>query len=282
MLKEKDTYGILVIDGNDATIATLKGRSLHIVKEFTSGLPGKHRAGGQSQRRFERLRETEVNDYFRRVGNHANDIFLPFPDLKGILIGGPGPTKEDFGNGDYLQYTLKNKVLATVDTSYVGEQGVKEVVEKSPEVFKEVRYYEEKKLVQDFLYELGHDTGLVTYGESEVRKALDKGIVKKLLISEEFNEGVVTITCSNCGYTERKIIKGLSPQILKQETGGKLCQNCSQQTLEVIETKDIMDEIAEMAEKTGSEVEVISKQSEEGISLKESFGGFAAILRYKQ
>jgi peptide chain release factor subunit 1 len=70
MLREKSSYGIIVIDGNDATIATLRGSTLKTVKEFTSGIPGKHRAGGQSARRFERLREAEVNEYFIRRKSH--------------------------------------------------------------------------------------------------------------------------------------------------------------------------------------------------------------------
>lgn len=282
MLKEKNAYGIVVVDGNEATIATLRGKALKIVKEVTSGIPGKHRAGGQSQRRFERLREMEVNEYFKRVGNHANEAFLQEPDMRGIIIGGPGPTKYDFENGDYLQYTLKGKILTTVDTAYVGEQGLKEVVEKSPEIFKEVRYFEEKKIVQSFLYELGHDTGLITYGENEVRRALNKGIARTLLVSEEFDETVVTVECSSCGYSEKKTIKHANPQTLEQEFTGSPCPKCSSSSLKIVETKDVIDELAEIAEQTGADIEVISTQTEEGVALKESFGGIAAILRYKQ
>ena len=87
MLKEKDTYGIVTVDGNEATIATLRGRTLEVVKSITSGLPGKHDAGGQSQRRFERNREQEVNEYYKRVGGYINDIFLPISDSKLIAQG---------------------------------------------------------------------------------------------------------------------------------------------------------------------------------------------------
>ena len=87
-------------------------------------------------------------------------------------MGGPGPTKYDFEKGDYLNYQLKEQNLDVVDTAYVEEQGVKEVVEKAPEIMKKVRYIEEKEIMQKFLYEVGHDTGMITYGEAEVRSAL--------------------------------------------------------------------------------------------------------------
>ena len=61
------------------------------------------------------------------------------------------------------------------------EQGVKEVVEKAPEIMRKVRYIEEKQIMQKFLYEVGHDTGMITYGEVEVRRALEAGAVRTLL-----------------------------------------------------------------------------------------------------
>lgn len=282
MLREKGTYGMLVIDGSEATIATLRGRTLNIVKDVTSGIPGKHRAGGQSSRRFERLRETEVNDYFKRVGKYVNDIFLKIDDLKGIILGGPGPTKEDFAKGNYIQYTLKEKILSTVNTPYTGEGGIGEVVEKSSEILNEVRYTEEKRLVQNFLYELGHDTGLASYGEDEVRKALYNGVVKILLVSDELESNRVTIQCSYCNHTEGVKIKGRVQETIEMEYAAQACPKCSTFNLKVQEIKDIVDELAEIADQTGTEVEVISTRSEEGVELKQSFGGIAAILRYKQ
>jgi len=281
MLREKEAYGIIVIDGNEAAIATLRGRSLTVVKELTSGLPGKHRAGGQSSRRFERLREQEVNEYYKRVGQHANDILLPISDLKGIILGGPGPTKEDFGKGDYLQYTLKNRILGIVDTAYSGEEGLDDVVQKATDILKEVRYVEEKNLVQSFLYELGHDTGRVTYGEEAVRSALKNGVVRILLISEGFEESILTVKCTNCEYAETMIVKGESPESITQRLEAQSCPSCSG-NLKVVEVEDAVDNLVRIAEEAGSEVEIISTQTEEGNMLKDSFGGVAAILRYKQ
>jgi len=280
-LKEKETYGIMVIDSSATTYATLRGRRLEIAEEITSGVPGKFRAGGQSARRFERQREAKLQEYFKRVGKHANEIFLSLPDLKGVIIGGPGPTKQDFQKGDYLHYTLKDKVIATIDTAYVSQQGVEEVVEGAPEIMRRIRYIEEKKVMQEFLYEIGHDTGLATYGENDVRRSLEAGLVKTLLLSEGLGVVRVTMKCTACDYTKQETMKSQVVPEFEQSLSGKSCPKCTAPALTVEEVKDLIDDLAELAEGTGADVEVISLETEEGQMLKNSFGGIAAILRYK-
>lgn len=282
IIREKETYGILVIDGNEATLATLRGRRVDVLKEFTSGVPGKHRAGGQSARRFERIREAEVNQYYKRIGNHLNEIFGQISDLKGVIVGGPGPTKYDFQEGEYINYQLKQKIIATIDTAYVSEPGVEEIVEKSPDILRGVRYMEEKKLVQRFLYEVGHDTGLGIYGESEVRRYLKEGLVETLLLSEKVNTIHVTIECKNCHYSDDKLLAPYELPKFEQSLLNTQCKNCSNITLAISETKDLIDELVELAEKAGINIEIISTETEEGVMLKESFHGIAAILRYRR
>ena len=281
LLREKETYGIILVDSSGATIATLQGRRLVIVRELTSGVPGKTRAGGQSARRYERLREMRLQAYFTRVGEHANEIFLPIDTLKGIILAGPGPTKLDFEKGEYLNYMLKNKVIDVIDTAYVEEQGVKEVVDKAPEIMRKIRYIEERKVVQQFLYEIGHDTGLVTYGEEDVRKALEAGAVRTLLLSEGLDVARVTVKCSVCGYQEQQSIKGQTQLDFEQDLYKKPCPKCKNQSLAVANTDDLIEDFAKIAEYANTDVEIISGETEEGQMLKKSFGGIAAILRFK-
>ncbi|MEM0057786.1 MAG: peptide chain release factor aRF-1 [Candidatus Bathyarchaeia archaeon] len=281
LLREKEAYGILLIDATAATIAVLQGRRLEIVREVTSGVPGKTRAGGQSARRFERLREMRLQEYFRRVGEHANEAFLPIENLKGIIIGGPGPTKYDFEKGDYLNYQLKEKIIDIVDTAYVDEQGVKEVVDKAPEIMRKIRYIEERQIMQQFLYEIGHDTGLATYGEEAVRKALEAGAVKTLLLSEGLDIARVKIKCSACGYEEQQTVKGPMLISFEQSLVGKPCPKCKAPSLSIVDKQELIEDFAQLAEYTNAEVEIISDETEEGQMLKNSFGGIAAILRFK-
>ncbi|MDH5481767.1 MAG: peptide chain release factor aRF-1 [Candidatus Bathyarchaeota archaeon] len=281
LLREKETYGILLIDSSASTLATIQGRRLEIVRKVTSGVPGKTRAGGQSARRYERLREMRLQEYFRRLGEHASDIFLPIENFKGLIIAGPGPTKYDFEKGEYLNYMLKEKIIDMIDTGYVDEQGVKEVMDKAPEIMRKIRYIEEKQLMQQFLYEIGHDTGMVTYGEEEVRKTLEAGSVRTLLLSDGLDIVRVKVKCSACGYEEQHTMKNQMLTSFEQGLSGKPCPKCKAPALGIAETQDLIENFAQLAEYANTEVEIISGETEEGQMLKNSFGGIAAILRFR-
>lgn len=275
MLMAKDTYALIVIDRNEAAIALLRGRSLEIVDELTSGVPGKHKAGGQSARRFERIIEQLAHEFYKRVGEHANKILLQVPDLKGIIIGGPGPTKEEFAKGDYLHYMLKQKILAILDVGYSGEAGVYELVKRCTDVLKNVEYFREKKLVQEFLEHVARDTGYATYGLREVEDALMKAAVDTLLISEKLKGFKIKGYCKNCGKNFEMFL------LNKDKVDEVKCLYCNSKNVQLTYVKPLIEYFIELAEKMGTKVEIISTSSEEGEELKRSFGGIAAILRYK-
>ena len=96
MLKEEKVYGILSLDSNEAGIGILSGDRLDVEDLMTSGISGKTRKGGQSARRYERGREMELTYFFNRVSEHVTRIFINDHHVDGIIVGGPGPTKENF------------------------------------------------------------------------------------------------------------------------------------------------------------------------------------------
>ena len=183
IIEYKEVYGAVVLDRKEATIATVRGKRIDIVKTLTSGVPGKHKAGGQSQRRFDRVIELAAHEFLKRIGRYVDESFLPLKDeLKGVLIGGPGHTKNDFVDGDYLHYEIKEKVINIVDTSYTGDFGIREVLDESADTLEEMDIMKEKKLMRKFLTGLISDSGLSSYGENEVRTNLQMGAVETLLI----------------------------------------------------------------------------------------------------
>jgi peptide chain release factor subunit 1 len=176
---------------------------------------------------------------------------------------------------------LKEKILDTVDTAYTGEEGIEEVVDRAPEILKKVRYVEEKKVVQEFLYEIGHDTSLATYGEGEVKRALQAGAVKTLLLSEGLNIVRVTVKCNACGFERQETMKEQALPPFQQSLVGQPCPNCKAPSLGVVDVKDLIEDYAELAEQVGANLEIVSTETEEGQMLKNSFGGIAATLRFK-
>ena len=123
MLKAEKVYGILSLDSNEAGIGILSGDRLDIEDLMTSGISGKTRKGGQSARRYERGREMELTYFFNRVSEHVTRIFITDHNVGGIIVGGPGPTKENFLNGGYLHYRLQNNIIEVIDISYSGREG---------------------------------------------------------------------------------------------------------------------------------------------------------------
>lgn len=275
MVREKEAYGLIVIDREQATIGLLKGRRAEIVETLTSGIPGKHDQGGQSQRRFARIIEQLTHEFYTRVGEHANKVFLEVGEsLKGILVGGPGPTKEQFAKGSYLDYRLRDKILGVVDIGYSGEEGVYELTQRGLELISESKYAQERMLIQKFMQYLAKNPQMVTYGLEETLKAIEQGAAGIVLVSEEIDLVEVVEECKSCKKSRTRILE--EEKIYSQQAQ---CDKCGGIT-EVVDKKHIVDVLSEMAEQYGFKVEIVSTSTPEGEQLKKVFGGIAAILRY--
>lgn len=230
MLEAKELIGLMTVDRRECALAFVKGKRIDIVRVMGSQVPGKHRAGGQSAQRFERLIEIAAHEWFKKIGAQAKKLFED-PKVTGVIVGGPGPTKHSFMDGDYLSAVIKKKIIGIVDTSYTDEFGIREMMQKSGEILKEQEIMKEKVLLDTFMEQLAKN-GLATYGKQEVAQALELGQIKTLLLSEDLDFNKI-------------------------------------------------EELAEKAETTGAEIEMISTHSVEGQQFFQNFGGIGGLLRYK-
>ena len=283
-IQEKDIYGVILIDRNEATIALVKGKNIQISKRLTSGVPGKFRAGGQSARRLERLIDDAANQFMIRVGEYANEEFLPLlqeKKLKGILVGGPGNTKNEFVNKDYLHHELKKKVIDTFDLCYTEEFGVRELLDKASGLLRDLDLMKEKEVVQKFFKELiKEDGGLAAYGEKEVMKYLQMGAVDTLIVTDNINMSRITIKCNNCDFTEEMNVKNDELPKVEEDLKTKTCPNCGGM-LYIDETEDIIEYFARLCDESGANLKIVSTDTEEGSQIYKAFKGIAAILRYR-
>ncbi|MFH1448491.1 MAG: peptide chain release factor aRF-1 [Candidatus Micrarchaeota archaeon] len=180
MVLPKDSYGLVVMDGREATLAILRGKQVRIIRSLNSTAHAKVHKGGQSARRYQRLVEESIERYYKRIGGAMDKAFLP-SRLTGVIVGGPGPAKEDFLKLKPFNY--QTKIIGVIDIGYTNEYGVHELMGRASDVISEQESIKEKKLVDEFMLEVVRD-GLVTYGEKEVREALETGKAKTLLLSE--------------------------------------------------------------------------------------------------
>ncbi len=278
-IQDEEKVGLIVLDAKEATIATLKGKRVNVVRNMTSGVWGKHSKGGQSAQRFERLREKALKQFLKRVAEDANREFAEDEKLKAVLVGGPGPTKERFLKEDLLKNDVQEKVTSVYDTGYADEQGIKELVNKAEEVLKDLDVMKEKNLIQRFLRGVASGDEMATYGVGEVRRHLKGGAVDTLLVSEDQNFTRFKVQCQTCGHEFEEVVTEEGDY--RKKVSGMPCPECGREDLNVVETEDEVKNLCELADQTGAEVEFISTETEEGKQFHNAFKGVGALLRYE-
>jgi len=190
LLEVSEIFALLVMDRKEATIGVLEGKRIEILQKMTSGIPSKVRAGGQSSQRFHRITEGLTKDFYKRISDEMKNLFYENKKLKGILIGGPIPTKDEFIDDEYLPTILRNKIIGRVDIGGSDESGLKELVEKSQDILASQEIVYEKKLMEKFFNTLGSKPDFVVYKQDSVKKALEYGAVDTLLLSKEYDKSL--------------------------------------------------------------------------------------------
>ena len=276
MLIDRTSYGLFVVDRGEAAYGIASGKRIHCQEELQSNIMGKHRQGGQSAQRFERLIEEAAHKFFKRATEHACNYWLPnLTDIKGIIVGGPGQTKDFVVKNDYFHHEVKKLIREPFfDVGYSNESGLRELVQRAGNMMDQIELDAERELVDNFLREVMQAHPKATYGEMMIRSALDQGAVDTLLLSEGLRKRRVGWYCKPCSH-EWEATQNSRSEIPD-------CPKCGSEDVreDPDRTRDIIDELTELAGHTSAKVSLISMDSEEGATLQTSFGGIAALLRY--
>ncbi|MFB6191535.1 MAG: LAGLIDADG family homing endonuclease [Candidatus Nanohaloarchaea archaeon] len=227
-----------------------------------------------SAQRFARIRKEMLKNFMQEIAENSKKAFLDKArddKLLGILIGGPGWVKEKFLD-NHLHQELQEKVVATEDLNYSGEEALEELVSKAEDAIQDAEVVHEKNLVNEFFDNLREENGKSEYGLEPVKKALEMGAVDTLLITEDVNLFAAKYRCEN-GHEETVFEE--RPEIDDTHE----CPECGEE-MELEEISDIVDEFGKRAEEMDSDLEIISTDHEEGRRL-DNLGGVAAIMRYR-
>ncbi|MBU0894493.1 MAG: hypothetical protein KKF48_00865 [Nanoarchaeota archaeon] len=158
-----------------------------------------------SSQRFHRITEGLTKEFYKRIAEEMKKIFFDNKKLKGILVGGPIPTKDEFLDGEYMATKLREKVIGRIDVGDTSGSGLKELVMKSQDILASQEIMYEKKLLEKFFDTLGRNPEMATLKEPDTEQALKYGAVDTLILSKE---------------TSKKIVKELSK--LAEDTGAKV------------------------------------------------------------
>ena len=235
---------LLLLNHNQAKIYTVTCGAIVQEEELSKEIMNKHKKGGWSQARFQRLRQGSIHAFFVDVIEELEK--LP-PDS--FIISGPGQAKHDFKK--VLPSHLAQRLVGMLDVDF---QDHLTVFRESQEFIRE----QENKIHEDFLAQVKKEVltdGLAVYGIEETKQALINGQVEVLLVEHGFHKrGWI---CEHCQIIETK--------------SAKKCYNCGGS----ISSVDVIEELVEMAHRMGSRIDFI--HSEE----MENYGHIAALLRYK-
>ncbi len=281
MLESKQRYGLAIVARGTATIAAVQGSKIDIYWEEDSHVPGKHKMGGQSQARFQRLIEEAAQKWYTKVADKMNKIYLEDFPVEAIIIGGPALSKSQYLESKEIDYRVQEKVIGIYDVGYGGLQGMRELLGKAQDKLADFDLVKERLLMEKFMEHLGKDTGLATYGEKFVKDALEKASVDIVLASEDVDRVTLEIKCDNCEYTTEESVKTRDYNNFVKKLSDRNCPECSNSRMYIESEMDLITELNELATKTNATLEVISTDHDDGAMLYNTFGGIAAILRYK-
>lgn len=175
------TYGLVVVERGRAAIGVLTGGAITNVIEKESHVMGKQKAGGQSQKRFERLRENQKHEFYKDVQETAYASWKPY-DLDGVVIGGTLTSAKDFAD----RYTNHNwNVLGTYSVDHGDSQGLSELVSAAQSDILTEEEADIRDDVESFLTAMRND--MAVYGEGETMKFLERGQLETVILSTEVN-----------------------------------------------------------------------------------------------
>lgn len=277
LLESDQKFGFIIMDGNGALFGTLSGNTRDVIHKFSVDLPKKHGRGGQSALRFARLREEKRHNYVRKVAELAVQNFITNDkvNVAGLILAGSADFKNDLNQSDMFDNRLQAKVIKVVDVSYGGENGFNQAIELASETLSNVKFIQEKKLINKYFEEISQDSGRVCYGVEDTLKALELGACETLIVYENLDVTRWTLKDSNGNETILHTTKEQEAdrsKFMDKETG---------QEMEIAEQVSFLEWLAEKYKDFGAALEFVSDRSSEGNQFVKGFGGIGAILRYK-
>jgi peptide chain release factor subunit 1 len=240
-------YGLLLIDSREARIFTVRS-SIIVQKENASiDLMNKHKKGGMSQMRFNRLRRGAISSFLSRVAEDLRDLDGQ-AEMAGLVLAGPGEAKSQLL--EMLSPSLKRKVLDILDIDIETSPG--ELVKLGDEIAREMEINSKEALAEKL-----KDAVLrgepAAYGPAEVKEALQEGRVRHLLLSDGFE--IPGMVCKSCHFSHRD---------------GEACPECGGQ-MEALR----QEELLLLSKKSGAEVVMV-----EDDEFLKSVGGAGGLFRY--
>ena len=278
LLADDNKFAFIVMDGNGALFGTLSGNTRDVLHKFTVDLPKKHGRGGQSAMRFARLRMEKRHNYLRKVAETAVQLFISNdrPNITGLIIAGSADFKTELSQSDMFDPRLQAVILKVVDVSYGGENGFNQAIELSAEVLANVKFIQEKRLINRYFDEISQDTGKFCFGVGDTLRGLEMGAIETLIVWENLT---VTRYVLKKHEADELITLNLTPEQEKDRT--LFVDKDSGVEYETVDKMPLLEWLANNYKTFGAALEIVTDRSQEGSQFCKGFGGIGGILRYR-
>jgi len=280
LLESDARFGFVIMDGNGTLFGVVSGNTRTVLHKFSVDLPKKHGRGGQSALRFSRLREEARHNYVRKVAELASQHFITDNkvNVTGIVLAGSADFKSVLSQSDLLDYRLRPKIVQLVDVSYGGENGFNQAIELAADSLANVKFVQEKRLIQKYFDEISTETGKYCFGLDDTFRALEMGAVEVLIVWENL-EHMRNVFKDSEG---REHVFMLSKEQEDDEDRSRFIdKETGTEMEEVGEPMPLLEWIAENYQQFGTNLEFVTDRSQEGMQFCKGFGGIGGILRYK-
>jgi peptide chain release factor subunit 1 len=241
---EYKPYTLVLLNQNHVKIFSVSCGTIVQEGDLSAEIMNKHKKGGWSQARFQRLRKGSIHAFFEDAIQELEKITTGT-----LVLAGPGQAKHEFAR--LLPKNLQANLLDLLDVDMSDEQGV---FRASLALLAEKEHEEHKDILSHLKREVLTD-GLAVYGIDETKQAVENGQIEILVVEKGYR--VPGWICEKC-------------QIL--DTGSsERCSNCKGNVSRI----DAVEEIIEIAERTGAQIDFIEEGKMTG------FGHIAGLLRFK-
>ncbi|MDY6958783.1 MAG: Vms1/Ankzf1 family peptidyl-tRNA hydrolase [Halobacteriota archaeon] len=250
LIDEYETFGLVLLDSHRVKIYVVSSGKIEVEEERGSDIMNKHKKGGWSQARFQRLREGAIDRFLKIVLEDVEEIFRE-ERIERVIIAGSGNAKKTFVS--MLPNDLKSNVIDVIDIEFDEAEG--RLVSRAEELIFEDEKKRSEMNVERLREEILKD-GACVYGLKETMDAVKIGQVDTLLVRKGLK--VRGWICEKCQSVGRGLVK--------------YCPNCESETSEA----DMIEEIIEFAKRKDTEIEFVVDNK-----TLEELGGIGGLLRYK-
>lgn len=280
LLESDARFGFIIMDGNGTLFGSVSGNTRTVLHKFSVDLPKKHGRGGQSALRFSRLREEARHNYVRKVAEYAAQHFITDTkcNVTGLVLAGSADFKNELSQSDLLDYRLAPKIIQIVDVSYGGENGFNQAIELAADSLANVKFVQEKRLIQKYFDEISTESGKYCFGLDDTFRALEMGAVETLIVWENLEHMRHVLRDSE----GREHVILLNKEQEQEEDRSRFIDKATGAEMEEVEEpQPLLEWIAENYKQFGTNLEFVTDRSQEGMQFCKGFGGIGGILRYK-